>query len=513
MKRILTAITFLTLLTGITYADLTGDGYYRVRNYGSNRWASLISNTADIDITATMVDLYSLQLSMDTEATLSDAASIVYIESEGGNKYDLAAQGTSLEAMVGYTVNIRENGNANGQKLYRLYGTYNGVTKYIGEYNDSETDVLGKATTDKVASQYQQWYIMPVNASTDNYFGAVPDVTAGGKQYTTLFTSFAYKPVSGNVKAYFIGRVGFGMAEMIEINGAVPAGSPVIIQCQGKKASDNKLELLGSQTALANNSLSGAYFDFYYSKNLNNRTLYDPETMRVLGVCSDGSLGFITATDLVSIPANTAYLKVPRGSAPEFKCVSSAQYEEGIPLAPNQITISASEPDAAGNMELYPQDEYTYSATLDFPATSQLSLLFEATMKDGNVTTLGAFNNVSQNLDVTKAQVLPFQYGSQAPWIVKNWGGGEITIMINLQYQYINFTYAQAGVESIITDSGDIMYQNGVVSCPGAKGISLFNLTGQKIASTDGESFATFQLPKGLYIVTAQGKSRKILVE
>lgn len=513
MKRIFTAITFLTLISGSVFADLNGNGYYRVRNYGSNRWASLISNTADIDKTATMVDLYSLQLSMDTEATLSDAGSIVYMQSEGGYKYDVAAQGTSLEAMVGYSVSIRENGSANGQKLYRLYGTYNGVTKYIGEYNDSKTDVLGKATTDKVATQYQQWYIIPVSASSDNYFGAVPDVTAGGKQYTTLFTSFAYKPVSANVKTYFIGRIGFGMAEMIEINGAVPAGSPVIIQCQGNKAADNKMELMGEQTALANNSLSGAYFDFYYSKNLNNRTLYDPETMRVLGVCSDGSLGFITAKDLVSIPANTAYLKVPRGSAPEFKCVTSAQYEAGIPLAPNQITISASEADTDGNMELYPQDEYTYSATLNFPATSKLSLLFEATMKDGNVATIGALNNASANLDVTTVQVLPFQYGSQAPWIVNNWPGGGLTVTVNLQYQYISFTSSQAGVESVVISSGDLSYSNGMVTCPGAREIKFMNLTGQTIATGHGDAYSTDNLPKGVYIVTAEGKSIKILVD
>lgn len=54
--------------------------------------------------------------------------------------------------------------------------------------------------------------------------------------------------------------------------------------------------------------------------------------MRVLGRCSDGSLGFIKASGLDYIPANTAYITVPESYPAEIKCVfgNSAISEIGV---------------------------------------------------------------------------------------------------------------------------------------------------------------------------------------
>ena len=58
-----------------------------------------------------------------------------------------------------------------------------------------------------------------------------------------------------------------------------------------------------------------------------NQTKYDPATMRVLGKMKDGSLGFITDKSLDYLPANSAYLKVGKGSPEEIKLVTEEEYE------------------------------------------------------------------------------------------------------------------------------------------------------------------------------------------
>ena len=317
------------------FANLEGDGFYRVKNFGSDRWASLIDNKGEIDKTATSADLHAVKLTRNTEEILSDPGSIVYINNLGGSEYNFAAQGTSVAELIGYKVNFGTDGTApDGQTLYRIFGRASGATKYIGDGDMVPEDIEGFATISTISNaNYMKWYVLPINTET-NYLGAVPTVEAEGKLYNTLYTSFSYKPYSEGVKAYYIGRVGGGQAEIIEISGVVPGACPVIIECAGPDAADNKLSVLSPQGSIADNSLTGVYFDYYYSKNLNNRVVYDPATMRVLGVCSDGSLGFITDKNLVSIPANSAYLEVPEGSEEEFKCVSSEEFSAGV----NSIT-------------------------------------------------------------------------------------------------------------------------------------------------------------------------------
>ena len=330
MKKSLLILT-VCCLSANTYANLIGDGYYRVKNYGSQRWASLIDDQCEIDMEATNADLHAMKLTLNYDEILPDPGSIIYIRSLGGNKYDVAAQGTSVEELMGYSVSIAPDGTApDGQTLYRLYGVYKGVTKYIGDKIMTNT-TEGFATISPLTNpDFVRWCIIPVDVQSDNYLGTLPTVNINGYNYNTLFASFSYKPFNPGMKAYYIGRTGDGIAEMIEIINDVPAKTPVIIECNGVNVADNKLEITSNPATITGNTLEGVYFDFYYSKNLQNRVLYDPATMRVLGKCSDGSLGFITSPDLVSIPANSAYLKVEEGSPAEFKCVTPEEFTASV---------------------------------------------------------------------------------------------------------------------------------------------------------------------------------------
>lgn len=503
MKKLLLTIALASVVS-VGFADITGSGYYRVKNYGSQRWASLIDNKGEVDKVAATADLHALQLSNDTEVTLSDPGSIVYLQNISGNQYNVSAQGTSLQSLIDNPVYIGSEGSADGQKLYYIWGTYQNITKYVADANTVVSQEYGKATINEIGDKninFKKWLFLPVDVTSDNYFGAVPSVTAMGNGYCSMFTSFAYKPYSEGVKAYYIGRVGFGMAEMIEITNAVPPGSPVIIQCAGATAAQNKLRLVESQDVLPNNSLSGVYFNYHYG-SISNRVAYNAATMRVLGTCSDGSIGFVTA-NLDYIPANTAYLKVPEGSPAEFKCVDSATYTANLPEAPEVIYF--------GDNTLQPQDDYTYSGTFYYDAGSNPTFLFYTSASQNPADAIGAIGSGNIQMNLSKSGRYGFEYGSQFAWYVNNWMGGDITVTLNLQYQYVSFSSKAAGVETLTADNSSLRYNGKTIYSEAGNDIKVVNMEGRTVAHSSDGTLDVSSLPKGIYVAISNGKSIKIM--
>ncbi|MCH5235729.1 MAG: hypothetical protein J1E16_10580 [Muribaculaceae bacterium] len=507
MKKLFITLAVISGFTAPIFANLNGSGFYRVMNYGSSRWGVLIDNKGEIDAVGASADLHALQLTKNTEEVLSEPGSIIYVDQLGSNQYDVAAQGVTLESLVNATVSIRQNGTgADNQATYMIYSVYKGATKYIGDANIITSQEYGNASINASNENFKKWYILPVNATSDNYFGAVPTVKAEGKLFTTVFTSFAYKPYSSGVKAYYIARTGYGMAEMVEITGAVPPGSPVIIQCASENVSDNRMEVLNLEDVLPSNSLTGVYFNYYGSSVYSNRVKYDPETMRILGVCSDGSLGFVKG-DIEYIPANSAYLKVPANSAPELKCVTPQEYAANLPEAPESFNLD-------NTYFLYPQGEDNYTGTFDIPANSDNSdvlLRFYATGSTSD-SYIGAYNGNKSNVNLQTSGkgTFPFSYNSPYYWVLPKWQGGSLQVVINLQNQYVNFSATMAGVDSVISDSNDLIFNGTSISCEGASKITLYNSAGQIIATSNGASLDVTGIQKGVYVATANGKSIKI---
>lgn len=496
----------LSLLTISSYADLNGNGYYRVMNYGSSRWANLVDNYASVDFFAGTADLHSLELTNNEEAIISDPGSIVYITAKGGNQYDVAAQGITLESLVDNNISIRANGTStDGQTLYMLYGTYKGVTKYIGDSNLRISQELGNASLNATDPDFNKWYIIPVNVSSDNYFGIKPTVETNQGYYTSMFTSFAYEPYSTGVKAYYIDRVGYGMAEMVEITGAVPPGSPVVIECAGPSVSQNRMQIKEMQDALPANSLTGVYFD-YSGPSHTNHVKYDKDTMRVLGTCSDGSLGFIVA-DLEYIPGNTAYLTVPAGSLPEIKCVSSTYYVENLPEAPESFYLSE-------DYALYPQGEDNYSGSFEIPAVENggdLKIRFYASSYNVAEKYIGPYTNEGDVNLSEGEQIKPFIYDSPGYWVIPSWRGGKLDVTINLQYQYVVFDYAMAGVDIIESDEKGLKLNGDLLVSDSGKGIKVYSLSGMLIKETSNSELSLSDLPKGSYLAVSNGSSLKII--
>ncbi len=303
-------------------ADLNGEGYYRVENYKTERWVSVIDYRGRIDIGSTSADLQAIKLQKNFDVVSGDAASVLYVKPVSG-EYDITAQGTGIYEIIDHYLRLREVGSANGQTLYKAYGTYNGATRYLGDGTVGNRDLGGMSTA--TTGDYQKWYIKPITSDGENFFGVQSTVDANGALYASLYTSFPYSAYSDGVKFYYVNRTFLGAAELKEVDGTVAESTPVIVKCAGVNPSDNRLYVGGSGISMSDNCLSGTYFNCDKGGH-ENFTTYDPKTMRVPGRCADGSFGFITA-DIETIPANTAYLKVTPDAPSEVKIMSTEEFD------------------------------------------------------------------------------------------------------------------------------------------------------------------------------------------
>lgn len=323
MKKLL-ILSLLAASASTTLADYNGTGYYRVQNYKTTRWISIIDNKGSMDVGSTTFDLGAVQLQKNWDEVCCDPASILYIYPHSG-KYQIEAQGTGINQISNRYIDISEAGTGADGKLYYAYGTENGMLKYIGDgeliKKKDKTIAVTNATGD-----YRKWYIKPVTGDGSCYLGVKTTVNAGGKHYATMYASFPMKPYSDGVKAYVVNTVDQGMAVLDEVTDVIGANTPVVFECATDSPNTNRLTVGGKGSAYSSNRMRGVYFNNSVNTHL-NRVAYDPNTMRILGTCSDGSLGFITATGLDYIPANTAYLSVAAGTPAELKCVTRAEYD------------------------------------------------------------------------------------------------------------------------------------------------------------------------------------------
>ena len=311
-------------------ADFTGAGYYRVRNLKTERWASVIDNYGYIDYGNTTADLQAIKLQKNFDVVCSDPASVLYIYPIG-KKYQLEAQGTGIEQIIGHHADLTVNGSSAGERLYLCSGTYEGFTKYLGDGKFFPGDLGAMATN--TSNDYRRWFIRPITDEGENFFGVKPTIEADGKYYATMYGGFPFSAYSEGVKAYYVAGVHNDMVYLEEIEGTVAASTPVVMECSTDSPATNRLHIGGTGTPVRGNRLQGVYFCNWEvgptSKHYNVRR-YDPATMRVLGIRGDGALGFITATDLEFIPANTCYITVEAGSPAEYRIVDKDEYTAGV---------------------------------------------------------------------------------------------------------------------------------------------------------------------------------------
>lgn len=337
------AVTSALTIALSSHAQLNGDGYYRVQNVGTGRYISVCDNKAEVNAMATDVELGALKTYKSLDRVLSDAGTIIYIRkaSTGSYHYDFCCQGVD-------TYNLTNGGRISllpaGGSMYSCSGTYKGASQTLYDYWRSGDE--GYVTTDKTTANVR-WNVYPVSAETDNYFGVKGEVLADDVYYTTLYAAFPFN-LSDGMKAFYVAEVDatLGVVIMEELTGTIPASTPVILQCKGQQATDNRLHLLNSSAAAAVsvNKLEGTYFSL--NDAANGHVNYVPFTsnMRLLGLTADGSLGFVRKSGVSMVPHNQAYLTVAASAPSQLKLMSREAYEAYKEmLATEAVTITAND--------------------------------------------------------------------------------------------------------------------------------------------------------------------------
>ena len=295
----------------------------------------------------TSVDVYALETKKET---VSDPASIVYLENVSGKEYNIKGQGMYTKTLTaGRTLKVYQTGN-----YYELYATEDGFTVYLKDNNFASGNTAGYCTVATGENGNCVWSINPIN--DNNYLGIDPEFTVGDKYYTTFYAGFAIQLSSG-MKAYYVKEVKGKAAELVEIGSdIVPEETPVIIECSSNSPSSNKVTpLVSGGTKLTGNLLKGVYFSYvslngrrtaedpnnkYYTKLKN--ALENKGTIRILGVV-DGKLSLVKATeaDLYMkkyLKANKAYLEEINTAESNLTLLEGDAYNEATGI--NSIRLN-----------------------------------------------------------------------------------------------------------------------------------------------------------------------------
>lgn len=323
-------------------AQLSGAGYYRVKNVTSGRYMSLSdSHSRGVDFNSCTADCGAMQTSKIMDNIYSDPGSIFYLDHIDGVSYNVVGQGTSLHDIINYYIYISPVGS-----YYKIYQEQKGQRITLSDLDDVEENESYVATTGGKTT----WYITPLN-TTDNYIGVKPTISVGDKHYAAVFAGYPYKLGTG-MKAYYINKVieNEGVVIIKELTGTIPANTPVLIECSSTDISKNQITpVLKSDAVPSDNLAIGVYFCLgdRWSAHYNS-TKFDPATMRVLSLNTYGNLAVSTSTQnlktvmieprgadgkhltVTAIPANSWYIPVSSSAPSELKLVTAEQYATGI---------------------------------------------------------------------------------------------------------------------------------------------------------------------------------------
>ena len=328
------------MVTVLADAQLSGSGFYRVKNYGTDNYFRVCDNTGSINYAATTADMAAIQLWNGLDASLSEPGSVLYFENKGGNYWDITSQGTGVYKIIGRYVEIKTTGTKDNLTFYQVSTTESGVTLYLSDVGGWGGDFNTLGTTGKGATR--RWLVEPIDASTDSYFGVSPSISASGKYYAPFYADFAFSFASSGMKAYYVSKVDGDIAVLSEVTAdVIPASTPLIIECSSTDKSDNRLNLLtGKYNAVSGNVLKGVYFCNEFRENSKDAiTAFDASSMRVWGVSAEGKLTLNSETSALHVNwwgdddnrylnANQSYLPVASGTASEMTLMTESEYAE-----------------------------------------------------------------------------------------------------------------------------------------------------------------------------------------
>ncbi len=291
------------------------NGFYRVQNTKTDRYISIQDNNPsnyNLNISTQRVSMAGIRTIKPWNKVSTMPSTIIYVRQHGGNEYDLECQGTSIHEISGNLVFVTLTLQSDGS--YKASGSYKGFELTISDASeDGDEKYLKNSSTST-----QNWWAKPINS--DNYLGIDPDVEVGGKYYGTIYASFPYKLASSGMKAYYVSEASGSGFKMEEIEGVIPAATPVVIECSSSDPANNQVEPVDIDAAslYTLNKLNGVYCDMATPSRFNAK-YYDSSIHRVIG-SSGGKLAFVKAsgsdlTDGSYLKANKAYLVVPSNAS------------------------------------------------------------------------------------------------------------------------------------------------------------------------------------------------------
>ena len=312
-----------------------GNGYYRIRNLGTERYIYVTDNKDYTDELHDAEDFQAIQLWRDLSKAVSEPATVLYMKKGGTNLFDLEAQGTGVHQLTGYYVHVVDKGNG----VYEVYAKKGSVQKNLSdnEIGNYEQGVIGTNGTGK----YMRWVVDQIKTNhATNYFGIKPTVSLSGKYYHPFYAAFPFRTVSPGMHVYYASKISGNVVKFKEISGDIPASTPVIIECASENPADNRLELLtASPASIQDNKLAGVYFcnGKRPVESVDAYKKFDATTMRLLHVAdnklimssnADERLSQIKVTDpathkkvqALCVPANTCYLQAT-SSTPDLLTV------------------------------------------------------------------------------------------------------------------------------------------------------------------------------------------------
>ena len=337
-KKLVSTVFALAICSSL-FAQVSS-GYYRVESVYTGQPLYIKSNVVQsVDYTKGGVPLPNIRGVYNTETAYSMPSTVLYLDYKGtvsgAYQVDIASQGVTASSIASGAKLYLEKGKTTG--AYYATATAKGAQKYLVASNVKQqgkyTDCAVK--TGEIGGTESEWKLRKIDEASE-YFGILPRVDFNGEFYDPLFVYFPYSFSSPGMKAYCVTQIGNcdGKSYAIyeEVTTAVPVGTPLIVKCSSNDPTKNKLKINGLTTSPLPfaNKLKGVYRCCTDPASIIDVVKYNSSTMRILGVTSEGKLGFVKPTDAsyVNIPTNTAYLEITSNCPKELTLVSKAEYEK-----------------------------------------------------------------------------------------------------------------------------------------------------------------------------------------
>lgn len=299
MKSKFIILLFALACTIPTFAQLNGDGFYRVKNHSTGRYISVVGNSL-VRKTVNGITTF-LSIEMHSDNVQSDPSTVLYLKADGGDNYIIEAQGINSKEITGYDLTIKQNNDG----TYSASGQDGSSQIYLGDTNEDLWIKAGSGSKDKSANK---WEIIPIGDS--EVVTLNPEVSANGKFYTFYYTGFAYN-FTDDVRAFYVSELSETSVGLSEVTASlIPAKTPVLLEC--KSQTNCKITpVVSSAKPIAGNYLEGVFFnrkkDPTISGDKGNFISYIDEAMRILGLV-DGKLSFVQGQKGTNIAANSCFV-------------------------------------------------------------------------------------------------------------------------------------------------------------------------------------------------------------